>query len=99
MMHVSMSHFDSAPRAGFGLLSGSCIALQSRRGGVLGREAIQHAGIGTQDRRQHLKDDRMRYPRAIANEGPQDRMSALNHQRLDAVSSTGAGVGHGGGTP
>ena len=68
MMHYATSPFDSAPRAGFGLLGGSWVAC-------------------------------LQYPRSIAFEGLNGRMSVLGHQRLDAVSNTGAGFDHGGRTP
>jgi hypothetical protein len=99
MMHVSISQFDSARRAGFGLLAGSWDAPLSGRGDGLYAVAVQRVGVSDRDRAQHLKAGGTRYPRVIANEGQQGRMSALNHQRLDAVSNTGAGFDHGGCTP
>jgi hypothetical protein len=98
MMHVSISYLDSAPRAGFGLLSGSW-GTPAGRGVELCADAIDRAKTTHGDRAQHTSIGEPRYVRVIADELPQGRMSALNHQRIDAMSRSGAGFDRRGRTP
>ena len=97
MMHASVPQFHSAPRAGFGLLGGSLDAPMGGRGEGMFAAAAQRVEVSDRDRAQELKGG-MRYPQVIANEGPQGRTGALDHQRLEA-SRAGAGSDRGGRTP
>src|SRR5258705_4766556 len=99
MIHHSFSRLDGARLAGFGPLAGSWSASVRGRGGNVCPAMMLRAEVGDRDRATDPKDRDQWDARAIAHEGRKGRASALAHQRVDAMSSTGADSDRGGRTP
>ena len=99
MIQHSSSRLHGTRHAGFGPLAGSWSAPIGERGSDVCPATIPFAVVSDRGRTMNLKDRGQQYPRVIEHDGQEGRVSALDHQRLDAMSSTGADSDRGGGTP